>query len=121
MSFRPDGSLSCSGEILEGSWLQLMIGSRELTLAAASRAAQSAIRLLDRIVCALVFVSVARRKLFGAQHAAMEIARIREVIGSSVPLAGCYTYGEQAPLKIASTGEQTATQTGSVLVVALGA
>ena len=50
----------------------------------------------------------------------MEIARIREAIGLSIPFAGCYTYGEQAPLKIASAAEQTATQTGSVLVVALG-
>ena len=120
VSFRPDGSLSCSGEISEGSWLQLMIGGRELALEAASRAAQSAIGLLNRIACVLVFVSVIRRKLFGAQHAAMEITRIREVIGPSVPLAGCYTYGEQAPLKIASSDEQTATQTGSVLVVAPG-
>ena len=120
VSFQSDGSLSCSGEILEGSWLQLMIGSRQLALDAASRAAQSAIRSLNRIACVLVFDSVVRRKLLGSQQAATEIARIREAIGPSIPLAGCYTYGEQAPLKIASADEQTATQTGSVLVVALG-
>jgi hypothetical protein len=121
VSFGEDGSLSCSGEILEGSWLQLMIGSRELALEAAYKAAQEAIRSVNRIGCVLVFDSVVRRKLLGPSHAAMEIASIREVIGPSTPLAGCYTYGEQAPFGAASTHEQTATQTGSVLVVALGA
>jgi hypothetical protein len=121
VSFGEDGSLSCSGEILEGSWLQLMIGGRETVLEAAHRAAQQALRPLNQIACALVFDSVVRRKLLGPQHAAMEIARIREVIGPSCPLAGCYTYGEQAPFGDTLGYEQTATQTGSVLVVALGA
>ena len=72
-----DGGLSCSGEIPEGAWLQLMIGSRELALDAAHRAAQQAIRSLRRVVCVLVFDSVVRRMLLGAQHAALEVARIR--------------------------------------------
>jgi len=120
VSFGEDGSLSCSGEIREGSWLQLMIGSRELALEAARKAAQEAIRPLNRIGCALVFDSAVRRMLLGPQQAAMEIAQIREAIGPSIPLIGCYTYGEQAPFGITSTQEHTATQTGSVLVVALG-
>lgn len=120
VSFGDDGSLACTGEILEGSWLQLMIGSRGLALDAAHRAAQHAIRQLNRIECVIVFDSVVRRILLGPQHAAREIARIRDAIGPSIPLAGCYTYGEQAPLGAALTYERTATQTGSVLVVALG-
>jgi hypothetical protein len=120
VSFGADGSLSCSGEVLEGAWLQLMIGSRELALEAAHRAARQAIRSLNRIACVLVFDSVARRMLLGFQHAASEIARIREAVGSAVPLAGCYTYGEQAPFGTTMTYDQTATQTGSVLVVAIG-
>ncbi len=119
VSFGDDGSLLCSAEILEGAWLQLMIGSRTLALEAAHRAAQQAIQPLNRVSCALIFDSVARRKLLGPQHAAMEIACIREVIGPSVPLAGCYTYGEQGPAATAAH-ERTAVQTGSVLVVALG-
>jgi hypothetical protein len=116
-----DGSLACSGEILEGSWLQLMIGSRELALEAAQKAARQAIRSLNRIACALVFDSVVRRSLLGPQQAALEIARIRETIGPATPLVGCYTYGEQAPLGSGMTYEHAAVQTGSVLVVAIGA
>ena len=122
VSFGQDGSLACTGEMLEGGWLQLMIGSRELALEAAHKAALQAVRSLNKISCVLVFDSAMRRKLLGSQQASLEIARIREVVGPSVPMAGCYTYGEQAP---GPTQEQTrlsqsATQTGSVLVVALG-
>jgi hypothetical protein len=120
ISFGDDGSLACSGEITEGSWLQLMMGSRELALEAAHRAAQQAVRSLNRLGCVLVFDSAARRRLLGPEHAAREIARIRQAVGPSVPLAGCYTYGEQAPFGTTATYEQTATQTGSVLVVAIG-
>ncbi len=120
VAFSDDGSLSCSGEITEGAWLQLMIGSRELALEAAHLAAQHAIRSLNHVGCILIFDSALRRTLLGPQHAKMEIARIRETVGPGIPLAGCYTYGEQAPFGTASVYERTATQTGSVLIVALG-
>jgi hypothetical protein len=119
-SFGSDGSLACSAEVAQGSWLQLMMGSRELALEAAHRAAQHAIQSLNRIGCVLVFDAAVRRQLLGAEHAAREITRIRAAVGSSVPLAGCYTYAQHAPFGSAGTYEQSATQTGSVLVVALG-
>jgi hypothetical protein len=119
-AFGEDGSLACSGEIAEGSWLQLMMGSRQLALEAARRAAQHAMQTLNRIGCVLVFDAAARRQLLGAEHAAREIEIIRETVGMSVPLAGCYTYAQQAPFGPAGPHEQSATQTGSVLVVALG-
>jgi len=121
LSFGTDGSLRCSGEILEGAWLQLMMGSRELAIDAARRAAQQAIRSVNRVACVLLFDSVVRRRLLGPRHAAMEIASIRETIGPSIPLAGCYTYGEHAPADLASSSlERIGIQTGSILVVALG-
>lgn len=120
VSFGEDGSLSCSGEILEGSWLQLMIGNKKLALEAASKAAQQAMQSLTRVGCVLVFDSATRRKLLGFEHAAREIARIREAVGPSTPLIGCYTYGEQAPCGNTTAYERMAVQTGSVLVVALG-
>ena len=79
MSFGENGTLSCTGEILEGAWLQLMIGNRELAMAAAHRAAQQAIRSLNRIACVIVFDSIVRRTLLGSRHAAAEIDRIREL------------------------------------------
>ena len=120
VAFQDDGSLACSGEIPEDSWLQLMIGSQALALDAARSAAQQAIQSLNRVVCVLVFDSVARRKLLGERHAAMEIAQVRHLIGPDVPLAGCYTYGEQAPVGVASLFGRTVVHTSSILVIAIG-
>lgn len=120
VSFRDDGSLTCSAEIPEGSWLQLMVGSRDLALDAARRATQQAIRSLNRVAAVVVCDSVVRRVLLGPRQAAEEVQQIRSAIGPSVPLIGCYTYGEQAPIGTTGAAGRTAVQTGSVLVVALG-
>ena len=120
VSVGADGSLACNGEILEGSWLQLMLGNHELAVEAARTAAQEAIQPLNHIAAVLVFDSAARRRLLGLEHAAMEIAGIRQVIGSAVPIAGCYTYGEYSSVGHEATVGRTAIQTSSVLVVALG-
>jgi len=120
VSFGEDGSLLCSGEIPEGGWLQLMIGNHTLALEAARRAAQEAIQPLNRVAGVLVFDSIARRKLLGPRYAAMEIAQIRQVIGPSTPLAGCYTYGEHGPAGSSASAERTTIQTGSVLIIAIG-
>src|SRR3989338_451144 len=120
VSFQEDGSLACSGEMLEGAWLQLMIGSREFALEAARRAAHDALKPLNRAAAVIVFDSVSRRKLLGRQHTASEVAALRQVVGSSTQMVGCYTYGEQAPLGTASLAGRTVVQTGSVLVIAIG-
>lgn len=120
LSLQEDGSLLLSDEIPEDAWIQLMIGSKQLTLDAAYRAAQQAIRPLNRVAVALVFDSFVRRKFLGWQYAALEVARIRQALGPATPLAGCYTYGEQGSLDRSDFDGQTAVQTGSVLVVALG-
>ena len=62
---------------------------------------------------------------YRSDHAAMEIERIREAVGPSVPVAGGYTYAEQAPFDAGLSTDQLAmqpiaTQTGSVLVAAIG-
>jgi len=119
VAFHDDGSLSCSGELAEGAWLQLMIGSRDLALEAARRAAQDAIRPLQRVAAALVFDSAARRTLLGQQGATEEVAVIRQSLGTSIPVIGCYTYGEQAPCGTTTLSGSTAVQTGSVLVMAV--
>lgn len=110
LSFGDDGSLTCSGELLEGAWLQVMIGQKELALEAARKAARDAVQSLSHVGCVLIFDSAIRRKLLGAEQAAAEISEIRKIIGVSTPLAGCYTYGEQT----------TQSHIGSVLLVAIG-
>jgi len=120
VAFQEDGSLACSGEILEGAWLQLMIGSKEFALEAARRAAQDALKPLNRVSAVIVFDSVARRKLLGPQHTMEEIAALRQIVGPEAALVGCYTYGEHAPPGTASVAGRTDVQTGSILVIALG-
>lgn len=119
MAFEPDGSLVCTGEVTEGGWVQLMIGSKELALQAASSAARQAVQHLSNVWCLIVFDSVARRKLLG-REAALELARIRDVVGLTVPIVGCYTYGEQAPLGTPYPYGRASVQTGACLIVALG-
>ncbi len=88
MSFQDGGSLVCNGEILEGSWLQLMIGSRQMAIEAAQRAAQQAIQSINHLSDVLVLDCIARRILLGPAQSSVEIAAIRQVVGPSVPLAG---------------------------------
>ncbi|MBI3009430.1 MAG: FIST C-terminal domain-containing protein [Candidatus Omnitrophica bacterium] len=119
IGFGEGGSLCCTADVSEGSTLQLMIGNRELVLEAAAKAAKQAMQSVNRLSGILVFDAAVRKRLLGPQQAAQEIAMIQSVIGQSVPLAGCYTYGEQVPLQTAS-GYETANQTGSILIIALG-
>ena len=119
MAFGTDGSLVCTGELTEGAWVQLMMGSKELALEAAALAARKAIEPLRAVRFALVFDSVVRKRLLG-QDAAREIATIRQVLGPSVPFVGCYTYGEQAPLGTPYPYGRTSVQTGACLVIAVG-
>ncbi len=116
-----DGSLTCTGTVEEGSRIQLMIGSRELALEAAQRAVQAAIQPLGQVACVLVFESVARRLLLGSQQAGRTMQAVSAAVGPGIPVAGCYVYGEHAPLALEGAGRRTAVQTGSVLAVALGA
>ncbi len=121
VAFKDDGSLSCSGEVMEGSWMQLMISSRSLGQEAARRAAQKALETVPKPACVLVFSSFARMKLQGPGAMAAEIAVIRQVIGRETPVAGFYSYAEQASSDDDPLHQRVAMQTGSVLVLAIGA
>ncbi|MBI4355659.1 MAG: FIST C-terminal domain-containing protein [Candidatus Omnitrophica bacterium] len=111
------GALVCTGEVEEGAVLRLMLGSQESAIEAARQAAKEAVARLREIRCVVVFDSVARQKLLG-RLAEEEIRVIHDAIGADVPLIGCYTYGEQAPLRAAMGRSYLHNET--VLVVALG-
>jgi hypothetical protein len=95
-----DGSIVCGGEVLEGSEVQLMVGSKEDAITAARKAAQSAFDdLKSTPKVAFIFSCHVRNTLFSdkkTSHA--EIQAIQSVIGESVPIIGFYTYAEQAPV-----------------------
>lgn len=92
------GALTLTADIPVGSRVFLMIGSREEAIAAAKDAATAAMNALQgkKPKAALVFSDVARKKLFSIRRQD-EIEAIQSVIGSDVPLAGFYSYGEYAP------------------------
>ena len=93
------GSITCAAEIPEGSIIRLMVGDSDSAIEVARAAAHNA---MEQIMGAepsavIIFSSIARSKLFGDQRGD-EIKAIQEVVGSTMPLIGFYTYGEQAPL-----------------------
>ena len=95
-----EGSITCGGEVPEGSEIRLMIGSSEGAIAAARNAALNAMDQLEgtpKVV--IIFNCHVRDKLFGNRDKAKEeIDAIQLIIGKDVPLIGFYTYAEQAPL-----------------------
>ncbi len=95
-----DGSITCGGEVPEGSEVQLMVGTKEDAVKAATTAALSAKNGLSvPPAAAIIFSCHVRNTLYANSDAAKaEIDAIQAVIGADVPLAGFYTYAEQAPV-----------------------
>ncbi|MCU0666761.1 MAG: FIST C-terminal domain-containing protein [Candidatus Omnitrophica bacterium] len=95
-----NGSLSFQGNIPVGSWVRLMIGTKESCLNATRQAIAEAQQNLDlgKIKFVLVFNSISRYILLG-RHAKHEIEILRKGIPGHAQLLGIYTHGEIAPLK----------------------
>lgn len=94
------GSITCGGQVPTGSEVQLMMGTKENAVQAAH---ESAARALDELgktpLVALVFSCHVRNTLFASlTEAKLEIDGVRSAVGESVPMAGFYTYAEQAPV-----------------------
>ncbi len=94
------GSITCGGEVQEGANVQLMMGSKEAAVEAARESAKKAMSDLGtKPAAAIIFNCHVRDTLFASRdEAKKEIDAIQEVIGRDVPLAGFYTYAEQAPI-----------------------
>lgn len=111
LSIQDDGSLALQADAPVESMVRLMIGTKESCLAATRQAAEEAkkslaVNILDsrkkgRVNFVLVFDSISRYILL-RRDAQKELEIIRETFGKDTPLAGIYTYGEQAPLKAVS-------------------
>lgn len=100
----PDGSITCGGEVLEGATVQLMIGSKEDAVEAARHSAEQALAELGTTPkAAIIFSCHVRDELYATrEQSKLEIDAVQEVIGLSVPIAGFYTYAEQAPINEAN-------------------
>ncbi len=97
---QPDGSIVCGGEVPQGSVVRIMLGDKVNATKAASSAGREALQSLGaKPDAALIFSCHVRDKLFGGMaDTAIEINAVRHEIGSDVPMAGFYTYAEQAPI-----------------------
>lgn len=97
---QPDGSIICGGEVPQGSQVQIMIGDREGAINAARSAGERAREELGgKPDLCLIFSCHVRDKLLGGMaRTADEISAVRGEIGISTPVAGFYTYAEQAPI-----------------------
>ncbi|MFA7272186.1 MAG: FIST C-terminal domain-containing protein, partial [Candidatus Omnitrophota bacterium] len=99
VSIESDGSLVFRGEVPQGSYVRLMISSKEACLLSASNVAKTTLRNVGgkKIKFAFILNSLSRNILLGRQ-AIQEIKLIRDILGEDVPLSGIYTSAEQAPL-----------------------
>lgn len=100
LSIEDDGSLLLQGDIHVDSRIRLMVGTKESCIEATEQAIDEVMAGLggEHLDFLLVFDSLSRLTLLGRQASA-EIEIIREKAGSDTPIAGFYTYGEQAPLR----------------------
>ncbi|MBI1976745.1 MAG: FIST C-terminal domain-containing protein, partial [Candidatus Omnitrophica bacterium] len=114
------GALIYSADIPQQSYVRLMMGSSDTILSAARKAASQAMSGLNgkKPLLAFVFNSVARKKLLRFQ-AREEIAAIQETVGPETPIAGFYSYGEQAPLRAAIHRGESHFHNESVVVVTI--
>lgn len=93
------GRITCAAEIPQDAEVRLMIGGPEKAIAAAKKAAETAMTRLKgaKPKSIIIFDCIARWKLLGGQIGD-EISAIQDILGSQVPMIGFYTYGEQASL-----------------------
>jgi len=129
VSLEEDGSLHFQGNVIQGSVIRLMIGTKESCLNATLQAAEEAKKgLLGSLTdsqkiktggFAFVFDSVSRYILL-RRDASKEIEIIKHVLGENTPIIGLYTYGEQAPLRAISYQGQTYLHNQTIAVLAIG-
>jgi len=96
-----DGSLRMNAALVEGSTVDLMVGTQEDCILAARKATEDALVALGptRPRLALALVDAAWQRLLELQPGA-EIQAMRQVLGQDVPILGGYTFGQIARLNL---------------------
>jgi hypothetical protein len=92
-----DGSLRMSTPVPTGSTCHLLLGSVEACQKAACEAARQALDGLENAqpVLALLLVDISWQTLLEADPG-LPIQALHEVLGTEIPIAGAYTYGQIA-------------------------
>jgi len=129
LSIENNGSLRLQGNVIEGSTMRLMIGTKESCLNATRQALSEAKKILFAPIVDItkseiknfvfVFDSVSRYMLL-RKEADQEIEIIRGGFNQDTPIIGLYTYGEQAPLKAISYQGQAYFHNQTIAVLNIG-
>jgi hypothetical protein len=98
VSIEEGGILVFQGDVPQDSRIRLMIATKESCLLATQEALAEVNATVKHPDFLLVFNSVSRYILLG-RDAPKELQIIKNNIPADTPIAGVYTYGEQAPLK----------------------
>lgn len=96
-----DGSFRMNAPVRDGTDAYLLVGSRVSCENAAHSAAQQALKALDgaKPIFAFVVVDLAWEMLLKS-HPGAEVAALREIFGSDLPIAGGYSLGQIIPGKL---------------------
>lgn len=92
-----DNSMVLAGDVPEGASVQLMMASVDGIAHGAEVAAKYAMENRKNSPNLAILVSCVGRKLVMDQRVEEEVERVREIIGTNVPMTGFYSYGEMAP------------------------
>ena len=98
ISAQDDGSILCAASIAEGSVVRMMTATVNESVRAVRKATRAALAGLGRAepALAIVFNWGVRLVLRPMEEMRQDVSAIREEIGPDVPMAGFFTYGEQA-------------------------
>lgn len=104
LGFNDDGSIAFGAEVIEGTKVNIMLGTQEKSVEAALDAARNVAAEFKDAPPKALFISdcIARKKLYGP-NVAHEIEEVKKIIGEDVPLVGFYSYGQHAPVFGAAT------------------
>jgi len=115
------GALIFQGSVPQESSIRLMIGSKESCLDATRQAAEEVKKIFlgRNINFVLIFNSASRYTLL-RREAEKEVHIIKEVLGKNTPVAGFYTFGEQAPLKSINYQGKSYFHNQSITILGIG-
>ncbi|RKY31477.1 MAG: hypothetical protein DRP74_04775 [Candidatus Omnitrophota bacterium] len=127
ISIEKGGALRFQGNVPKGSQIRLMIGTKESCFEATKQSVEEAQKKLSIAMVGskgqtnkfvLVFNSASRYTLLG-REAMKEWDIIHQGFNPEIPLAGVYTFGEQAPLKAVSYQGQAYFHNQSIATLAM--
>ncbi len=98
---KSDGSMVCTDNVPEGSYVQIMISDKDESLKSVDRAAKKAQSMLgeDEKASLALLVSGAGRRYSYGESLDDEVRKVEESLGYKVPIVGFYSYGSMCAIK----------------------